>query len=217
MGLDTRLSLLSVLSGLLMIGFGLAIYVPRVRGCTVQKNEEAALRDLETIFRLEQEQQRAGGADAARFLFLPELADVRGATHASERFRAALRADLEGGDLRSGGYRFRVFLPDAEGHGIGHERKDEVNESESSVHLACYAWPERFGTTGRRTFLLVADGTILSTENIRRRYQGRDRAPRPGSGFVAADPDRIVDCPAVVAARDRGRGTDGQIWRRVRT
>ena len=211
---ETRVSLFTLFSCALVVAFVLAIYLPGVRGERIFLNEQEAFRSLQTVFRLEREYQRRAKRQPARFLFLPELAAMSDATGIGERFRRALGSDFDGPDLRSAGYRLRVYLPDAEGHGITLERCDEVSERQSTGVFACYAWPERFGSTGRRAFLLLADGAILSSENTRRRYEGRDRAPRPGAGFAAADPDRIVDSPAVAEDRDKGRGTDGQIWRR---
>jgi len=208
---DNRVSLLSIFSAFLLMGLLLSLYLPMRRGEKVCQNEVGAISVLATLHELETAHREGRDPKETRFAFLQELLDSpnRGV---AERAGRLARGRMQGIDLCRSGYRFRVFLPDVEGHGVSFERREEINQPKASEHYACYAWPMRFGDTGRRAFLLVRTGDVLSTENQKRQYNGLANPPRPGAGFRAADPDRIVDTPAATRPTHLSQGIDGQFW-----
>jgi hypothetical protein len=93
------------------------------------------------------------------------------------------------GCVHRSGYRVRAFLPGPgstwvaeSGPSDGSRARVDVDRCESS--WLAYAWPERWGQTGVRAFLVTQDGDVLVHGNYEARYEG-DRAPEPGrSGFL---------------------------------
>lgn len=208
---DNRVSLLSIFSAFLSVGIVLSLYLPMRRGEEVYQNEVGAISLLTTLHQLEIAHREGRDPEETRFAFLQELLDSPNRDVAA-RARRLAKGRVQGIDLCRFGYRFRFFLPDVEGHGVSFDRREEINQAKASEHYACYAWPMRFGETGRRAFLLVRTGDVLSTENQKRQYNGQSNPPRPGAGFRAADPDRIVDTPAATRATQLNQGIDGQFW-----
>jgi len=209
-----RVSLFTVASLLILGVLLLAIELPRRHGERIHRAELRAIRTLERVHELEVSHLR-DGSDTGRFGFLREIGQLVG-------FESLRGAGGDGGILDSqaddwvqSGYRFRVYLPNADGHGVGYSKRQQVHRRRARMYFACYAWPQVFGDAGRRTFLFLSYGATLATENQRRCYEGMARAPHPGAGFVAADPGSIVDPPAVKAGDERGRGIDGQFWVRL--
>ena len=191
----------------------MVVYVPWQRGEYLTKNEDNVIKVLKTIHVLEKNFKKRSGHDNARNLFLKELYD--NATANDRGHLNIIGDEYQGDDLYRHGYIFRLYLPDDEGHGVTYKKRKMVSQGKAINHMACYSWPVRFGRSGRRTFLLLADGNILETENQKRKYEGNRCIPKPGAGFDALDPERIVDESSVSDTRKRGRGADGQIWTRV--
>jgi len=208
---DNRLSLLSVFSTLFLAALVLSIYLPMRRGKRIYQNEVDALSVLATLHEMETAHREGQDPDKARFAYWQELLRSPNRSVAERASRVA-HGGWQGIDLCRFGYRFRVFLPDVEGHGVAFDRRESVNLAKALEHYACYAWPMEFGDSGRRAFLLVRTGDILATENQKRQYDGRSNPPRPGAGFRAADPNRIVDTPAATRAHHLNQGIDGQFW-----
>ena len=207
---DRTISLLSVFSIALVAAYFLAFYLPWRSGDRIRRNESTAIRTLAEIHKQQMAHYNQAGGSEGRFAFLQELLGAADSSAGAQR-EPDLPGVFDGEDWSRDGYRYRVFLPNAEGHGVAWSRRSEVSGAKATEHYACYAWPERFGTTGRRVFLLLKDGTLLATENAKRRYEGSHRAPRAGAGFRGLDPDRVVDAPAVGVTRSV-QGTDGQFW-----
>ena len=195
---DRRISFLLVVSLVLVVAMIVSTVLPFRRGRRVAANEDAAVATLTALL--------AGGGERRPVLrFVPDLA-------AEHDFGDRFGGDVRDGDLRHRGYRFRVYLPDAEGHGVRYRDRERVDVGRAARFGACYAWPEVYGETGRRAFLLTLQGTLLVSENEQRKYDGGENAPRPGAGFRARDPERIIDPLAPPEGDYRGRGSDGQVW-----
>jgi hypothetical protein len=70
-----------------------------------------------------------------------------------------------------------------------------------------YAWPVRFGVTGRRVFFTNERGRIYQTENLGEPYEGAHSVPSWDSAF--RDPSEGMTGRVVSTAR---HGSDGRIW-----
>ena len=189
------------------------MYLPWKKGEDLTKNEDNAIEVLRSIHILENNFQKKTGSDDVRNLFFQEFNES--ASGENRYHLSVIGEEYQGDDLSRHGYKFRIYLPDSEGHGVTFRKREAVSQRKAINHIACYSWPEKFGVTGRRTFLLLATGTIMETENQKRKYEGSRCVPKPGAGFDAVDPERIVDASSVSNKKRRGRGADGQIWTRV--
>ncbi len=193
---NRRVSPLTILSLLFVAAIVASLWLPYRAGDRIADVEDATIDALVAVHRKQEAMRQASDGRPGYF---PALAAA-----------GALDGTLQGGDLIREGYRFRIFLANAEGEGVRHE-KAVRRPGSVGPPCVCYAWPVEWATTGRRAFALLDDGTVLSTENAERRYGG-DRAPRPGAAFRASQADRIIDPPAARFEKPRDWGSDGQVW-----
>ncbi len=116
------------------------------------------------------------------------------------------------GEVERSGYVFRLYLPDAAGHGIRDQAGGGVAagalDPDYAEQLWCaYAWPLRYGVSGRRTFFVNQHGDILFTDS--KDYDGPNcAAMHAGNALLGADVDSIMGRTAVGT-----RGADGLPWR----
>jgi hypothetical protein len=115
------------------------------------------------------------------------------------------------GTSRRNGYRFRIFLPDAAGHGVpeapgGGMPAGKVSPDLAECHYAVYAWPDEHGKTGLHAFFMDQCGDVYCVETDR--YSG-DRGPVAGAAYPAdAKAPVRIDRPAVTGKVAR----DGHVW-----
>ncbi len=141
--------------------------------------------------------------------------ELSGATNG--RMRAALvppvlsrtfRGLSENGEVLRNGYYYRVYLPDANGQGIGEPQEGFTDQSGIDADLSettwcMYAWPEEYGVTGTKTFMVNQGGDTFATDD--RRYSGSGNGPKPNAAFTT---DGIVGSP-----KHDKRGNDGNVWK----
>lgn len=113
------------------------------------------------------------------------------------------------GEARRSGYAFRVFLPDADGRGVGEPStgfrpSDPVDADVAETAWCAYAWPLDEGP-GAATFFTNQDGVILKVEDAR--YVGPGNGPDAAAAFTTP----AITGPAAVDAE----GRDGNRWRRL--
>lgn len=132
----------------------IVVSVPRLRGLALRENEADARATAQLLARTLAEHLAGGGAapEMAQLLATPELASLSDAEL------------LDGRVLRRHGYLFeltRLFAPADATWGAGERGLDAVR-----------AWPWAHGRTGRRGYLVLADGTRLEHPNHPPRWQG---------------------------------------------
>ncbi len=126
--------------------------------------------------------------------------------------------------IHRSGYRFRLFLPAADGRGIVECRatgddpplppglltlaSTATDPDAGERHWCAYAWPETYGNSGDVTFFIDETGVVLGTDDPG--YHG-DSGPRAGSAYRRGGRDVMTGPPAVNA-----RGQDGNTWRETR-
>lgn len=131
------------------------------------------------------------------FMELSGVASGRAGTRLSPPVLPSLMGRLnEHGEANRSGYLYRIYLPGRDGVGVGepvggYTDDDPLDEDLAETRWCCYAWPERYGETGRTTFFVDQDGTVLATDAAV--YSG------PGAG------------PAAEAVSG-SRGQDGNVW-----
>ena len=173
-------------------------------------NEDAALERLRRIAAAEESARSRTSIDrdadrVGEYATLQELAGAvpapTGRAIAPRVLHPSFGAVDADGVARTCGYRFRVFLPDgAAPAGFHHERgpgaavrggvtADEIDGRER--RWCAYAWPEKWGVTGRKVLFIDADGTVLSASNRTARWGGVN-APPPDAAFKGDDADGPV-------------------------
>ena len=115
------------------------------------------------------------------------------------------------GEMVRGGYYYRLYLPGPAGEGIleqaGGGADASVSADLADSTWCVYAWPQRYGVSGSRTFFANQTGDITSTDDPR--YSGPG-APLP-AGAAFAEPGPAGNINGLVAVNEPGR--DGNTWR----
>ena len=71
-----------------------------------------------------------------------------------------------------------------------------------------YAWPMRYGVSGRRAFFMNQQGQIMQTDNATQEYSGMGNVPPADAAFDVTGAGTMVGELAAGVA-----GNDGGIWR----
>lgn len=174
---------------------------PRVEA--IAESEAKAVEWLERIAIAQQQWHDATG----EYAFLSELLEGTKDTPAALDVRAE---SLSTGRylLPGSGYVFRSFLPAgtepvADGDAIG------PDPEERKEAYGVYAWPLRYGATGKRT-LFLHGGEIFQTENRGIPYDGERCEPRWDAAMRDASLGLTGD-----AVDDQAHGSDTKIWERL--
>lgn len=182
-------------------------------------NETATIATLRNISSAQAQYQAAAFRDhdhdgTGEFGSFRELAGVVPAREGGlplnpPALSGAFRTVNENGAVERSGYRFLIYLPDAEGKGVVADGAAiaGIDAQKSEGSYCVYAWPVRQGHSGDRTFLLNQTGDVFTTET--EDYTG-SRAPKPGAGFRDRGIESILGDPAI--GED---GQDGHQWRQV--
>lgn len=88
------------------------------------------------------------------------------------------------------GYCFVVYLPTASGPAAGESAgsvppADPANADIQEKRWIAYAWPEKFGLTGREAFVITQQAEVYVCENADGRYRGPENAPEPGAALIS--------------------------------
>ena len=110
---------------------------------------------------------------------------------------SAALGDVQNGVVRRSGYFFRIYLPDdnlapagiAEHVDGGWDPATTLGDNNGENYWCAYAWPDRFGRTGKRAFFINQTGDILQYHNrtIGAQYEGVAGGPNWDAAFVAPD------------------------------
>ncbi len=125
---------------------------------------------------------------------------------------AAVESDGTDGVVTTGGYHFKMFLPDgnpvAPINGIpeapagGSNPAAMPGASNAELYWACYAWPVVESKTGSRAFFINQDGEVYATQNFPGQpggaYTGFNRVPTADAIFSTAND--ISSTPATAAS-----------------
>jgi hypothetical protein len=211
--------------------FILFIAIPKGHGSsgTAQAAATATMRSLVAA----QEQFRAQAVvntdndDAGEYGFLGELASVDPlrsgvATTVGHPLTSVQLGKRHAGTAfgLKGGYLFAIFLPSAE-HGTvtapttqGSAPAVKADADLQERHWIAYAWPERFGATGRHAYCINEQGALLVYRNTDGRYNGPSKAPAADAVFAADGPPGLTGPlgPSSGAPDAASRSRDGAAW-----
>jgi len=227
MGMKSRdsrgFTLLELLIILVIIAIIATMALPNLLGSRVQANETAAMATIRQIVqsqlqfanRQEADLNRDGTGEFGTFGEMSGNVAVRAANGGTKFLEPSVinpsfRQISPIGEMFRSGYYYRVYLPRASGEGIlelpGGGADPNIDADKAETMWCVYAWPQRFGVTGRRAFFSNQTGDILYTET--EVYSGPGAPIPAGAAFSAGGPGSNIDgVPAINAP-----GRDGNIW-----
>ncbi len=190
-----------------------AIAVPNLTYARINRNDVSASSSLRGIVNAQREFREASivdldGDGVGECGSLRELSGAivpRGRTHLIQPpvLSGAYRTRDVNGIVHRSGYSFAIFLRGADGAWVPADPPvdaidpDAMDPDAAETELLCYAWPDRYGATGKVTLVIDAHGTVLATDS--RRY----------SGAAGPPPDAA---PIVDGRLERGIGPDTNTW-----
>ena len=215
----TMIELMVVVTIIVIIAM---IAVPSLIAARLTANETVAIETLRSVNTAQHQFRMSGRADEdgdgvgeyGGFGELSGARGVRGSTVKVPTDVTGLRVLTSAGEVDRTGYYYRMYLPDASGIGVrerpgGGYLPGDVDPNLSEVIWCCYAWPARYGASGRRTFFMNQVGGIVTTESD---LLSGTSCPliRGGSAFITGNPDSITGRNAVGTY-----GADGNFWKSV--
>jgi hypothetical protein len=190
----------------------------------IAANETAAIATLRNLCSAQAQFHATARADedddgTGEFGTLAELSgavNIRGTDRSLNPpvLSGAFRKVAADGTVRRSGYVFAVHLPGRGGEGVAESAgggigAGVVDPDLAEKHWVAYAWPEKQGRSGRRTFAVSAAGDIVATDSELYSDEGGPAA------------DAAIHQPAgagrtITGAPVSGEsGPDGNIWRQV--
>jgi type II secretory pathway pseudopilin PulG len=217
-------TLLELLMIVVVIAILCTIALPSLVGSRIDSYETAALATVRQIVQSQMVFQNTKAADlnangTGEYGTFGEMSGnvaVR-ASSGGTRFmdpgaiNPSFRAISPLGEMVRSGYYYRLYLPGVAGEGIlevpGGGADAAVWPDLADNTWCVYAWPQRYGVTGRRTYFVNQQGDITSTDDPR--YSGPG-APLP-AGAAFAEPGPAGNINGIPAVNEPGR--DGNTWR----
>jgi hypothetical protein len=119
-------------------------------------------------------------------------------------------------EVSSSGYLFHMILPGFSGIGVIEVSTGAlaapINNDLAETKWCCYAWPVKYGVTGKHTYFVNQDGIVTTTEHVY--YSGTGALGTAALAGVAFRPGTpLSDITGQVAINYTG--LDGNLWRRV--
>jgi prepilin-type N-terminal cleavage/methylation domain-containing protein len=203
-----------------------SIAIPNLLSARLNANESAAVATLKNIASGQAQCQASGVIDVnsngqGEYGYFGELSgkvDVRGASTQtiSPPVLSTAFGNIAASRVSRSGYVFQMFLPDANGQGIAELATGgdptgtlTVDAGQAETLWCCYAWPQAFGNSGKRTFFVNQSGDVLATNAATVTYSNSTATvPTFDVAFSAA-----AGTPSMaVAVAANTAGQDGNIW-----
>jgi prepilin-type N-terminal cleavage/methylation domain-containing protein len=216
----TLLELMIVMAVIAIIA---AIAIPNLVSARQTANERAAMATLRSVSSAQAQFQASAKADedndgTGEFGGLGELSGVvpvrGGEISVPTDLSGAFRKVNDNGEVNRGGYYFRLYLPLADGTGLGEAAgggyaANVLCENLAEVMWCVYAWPASNGHTGRKVFFANQMGDIIMSSNCDASGEATPDLTA-GSAFVGGDGTHITGTAAFGTV-----GQDGSFWRSV--
>jgi prepilin-type N-terminal cleavage/methylation domain-containing protein len=202
-----------------------SIAIPNLLSARLNANESAAIATLKNISSGQSQCQASGVIDTnnngqGEYGFFGELSGkvaVRGSTQSiSPPVLSTAFGNINAqSNVQRSGYLFRMYLPDATGAGLtetattGGDPTNAlgIDPGQAETLWCCYAWPQVFGNSGKRTFFVNQSGDVLATNGAVTAYSGTVEVPA-FSEALNATASAFMSSP--VAANTTG--LDGNVW-----
>jgi prepilin-type N-terminal cleavage/methylation domain-containing protein len=180
-----------------------SIAIPNLLSARLNANESAAIATLKNISSAQSQCQASGvidvnGNGAGEYGFFGELSGrvaVRAGTQSiSPPVLSTAFGNIAAARVNRSGYVFQMFLPDATAQGIAEDATggdpdngQAVDPGQAETLWACYAWPQVFGNSGKRTFFVNQSGDVLSTNSAVNSYsEASNTRPAFSAAFLAS-------------------------------
>jgi len=190
----------------------------------MQANEVAAIATLRNIVAAQAQFQQSGKADQDRdgtgeyggFLEMSGAQEGRmGHRLVPPVLSSAFRFLNPNGEVTRSGYCFALYLPgraDANNDAAGvpepapggYADDGRIDPDLAETTWCCYAWPLKYGETGKRAFFTNQAGDVLGIDDAR--YSGTGAGPGSDAAFESAG--SITGNVAIGS-----RAADGNLWR----
>jgi len=177
-----------------------SIAIPNLLSARLNANESAAIATLKNISSAQSQCQASGvidvnGNGSGEYGFFGELSGrtaVRNSTQTiSPPVLSTAFGNVAAARVNRSGYIFQMYLPDAASLGIAEDATggdpdngQGVDAGQAETLWCCYAWPQVFGNSGKRTFFVNQSGDVLSTNGALVAYNGVTTVPTPDAAFL---------------------------------
>jgi prepilin-type N-terminal cleavage/methylation domain-containing protein len=208
-----------------------SIAIPNLLSARLNANESAAVATLKNIASGQAQCQASGVIDVnnngqGEYGFFGELSgkvDVRGPSTQtisppvlSTAFGNIGTTVATASAVSRSGYVFQMYLPDATAQGITElaaggdpTNTQGVDAGQAETLWCCYAWPQAFGNSGKRTFFVNQSGDVLATNGATVQYSNAVGGTVPVfSAAYSGVASAFMSSP--VAANTTG--LDGNVW-----
>ncbi len=217
-------TLLELLMVTVIIAIVATIALPMLLASRIDANESAAISTLRTLVqaqlsfaqRLDADLNGNGNGEYGTFGEMSGNVAVR-ASAGGSRFLSptvvnpSFRLITSLGEMQRSGYIYRLYLPGTGGVGVtelpGGGASTAVDADLAEATWCVYAWPQRVGVTGRRTFFTNQGGDILFTADPL--YSGLGAPIPAGAALAEPGPPGNIVGPVAVGSTAR----DGNVWR----
>ena len=216
-------TLLELLIILVVIAILVTIALPSLLGSRVSANENAAFATVRTIVqaqlafvnRKEADLNQNGTGEFGTFGEMSGNVAVRAANGGTKfmtpsTINPSFRAISPIGEMLRNGYYYRVYLPSVTGDGLiekpGGGADETVDPELAETYWSLYAWPQRHGVSGVKTFFANHSGDIHFTEDPT--YSGPGAPLTAGSALLPGAP--ATKMLGGLASGVTGR--DGNVW-----
>ncbi|MBL8749597.1 MAG: prepilin-type N-terminal cleavage/methylation domain-containing protein [Planctomycetes bacterium] len=199
-----------------------SIAIPNLLAARLNANESAAIATLKNISSGQAQCQASGVIDVngngqGEYGFFGELSGrvaVRAGTQTiSPPVLSTAFGNIANAQVTRSGYVFQMYLPDTNAAGIQETatggdtaNSQGVDPGQAETLWCCYAWPQVFGSSGKRTFFVNQSGDVLATNAAVVSYS-EATATRPvfNAAFVGGTAAINVGVAANTVAQDTNR------------
>jgi prepilin-type N-terminal cleavage/methylation domain-containing protein len=202
-----------------------SIAIPNLLSARLNANESAAIATLKNISSAEAQCQASGVIDvnangAGEYGFFGEMSGRVVVRAGTQQISPPVLSTAFGNinaqsNVQRSGYLFRLILPLATQLGVmetattGGDPANAlgVDPGQAETLWCCYAWPQVYGNSGKRTFFINQAGDVLQTNSAALAYNGTLSVPAFTSAFRSST-SGALNC-AVAAGT---LGMDGNVW-----
>jgi len=203
-----------------------SIAIPNLLSARLNANESAAVATLKNIASGQAQCQASGVIDVnsngqGEYGYFGELSgkvDVRGAStqSISPPVLSTAFGNIAASRVSRSGYVFQMYLPDATAQGIAEQATGgdpagalTVDPGQAETLWCCYAWPQAFGNSGKRTFFVNQSGDVLATNGATLQYSN---ATASVPAFTAAFSAAVSTLGMSMAVAANTVGQDANTW-----
>lgn len=200
-----------------------SIAIPNLLSARLNANESAAIATLKNISSAQSQCQASGvidvnGNGAGEYGYFGELSGrvtVRGGTQTiSPPVLSTAFGNVQNSRVNRSGYVFQMFLPDGTATGVAEDATGglatatNVDAGQCETLWCCYAWPQVFGNSGKRTFFVNQSGDVLATNGATVSYsEATPTRPVFNAALSAGSAFMNVSVAANATAQDGNRWT----------